>query len=548
MKQLLSLLLCVLLLLSASGCGKTSQTEAETDAATDAPETNELSVAASAPTSDFVCDDNYRVFYEIFVGSFSDSDGDGVGDLRGIINRLDYLNDGDPDSGRSLGVEGLWLTPIFQSPSYHKYDVSDYYTIDPKFGTMDDLKELVTLCHERNVKVILDLVINHTSTQCAWFTGFRTAQQTGNTASEYYNYYSHCSDGAQTAGCAYARLSGTDQYYECNFWDQMPELNYDNPAVRTAVLDVAKYYLDLGIDGFRFDAIKYIYFGDHAANADFWRWYVDELRAYKPDVYTVGECWDSDGVTDQYYPALNCFDFTTAQTGGLFAETAQHGDVDRLTAYVDQYLDRVQALRSDAMLVPFLSNHDMDRCAGYLTVASGNMKVAANLYLLCPGSPFLYYGEELGLRGSRGGSDTDANRRLAMLWGDGDTVRDPEGTTYSSSKQIETTVQDQIADKNSLYTYYKTLLMIRRANPEIARGEYTPLVFADEKLGGFLSTWEGQTVCVIHNTTLHTKTVDLAEVTDLPLALSAVIGVEGAELSGTVLTVGGQTSVVLRQP
>ena len=110
-----------------------------------------------------------RVFYEIFVGSFSDSDGDGTGDLRGIINRLDYLNDGDPTSGLSLGVEGLWLTPVFKSPSYHKYDVTDFYTVDPAFGTAEDLAELIRLCHERNVKVILDLPINHTGTDNRWY-------------------------------------------------------------------------------------------------------------------------------------------------------------------------------------------------------------------------------------------------------------------------------------------------------------------------------------------------------------------------------------------
>ena len=109
-----------------------------------------------------VMENNHRVFYEIFVGSFSDSDGDGIGDLRGIINRMDYLNDGNPESGNSLGVEGLWLTPVFLSPSYHKYDVTDYYQIDPSFGTEEDLKELIALCHERDVKLILDLPLNHT--------------------------------------------------------------------------------------------------------------------------------------------------------------------------------------------------------------------------------------------------------------------------------------------------------------------------------------------------------------------------------------------------
>ena len=116
--------------------------------------------------------DNHRVFYEIFVGSFSDSDGDGLGDLRGIINRLDYLNDGDAKSGKSLGIEGIWLSPINESPSYHKYDVADYMAIDDEFGTMDDLKELVQKCHDRGIKVIMDFVINHSSKENTWFKEF----------------------------------------------------------------------------------------------------------------------------------------------------------------------------------------------------------------------------------------------------------------------------------------------------------------------------------------------------------------------------------------
>ena len=118
-------------------------------------------------------DDNYRTFYQIFVGSFSDSNEDGIGDLRGIINRFDYLNDGDINSGKSLGIQGIWLSPIFTSPTYHKYDTTNYYEIDPKFGTMDDLKELIALCEERNVKLILDLVINHTSHMHPWFKEFK---------------------------------------------------------------------------------------------------------------------------------------------------------------------------------------------------------------------------------------------------------------------------------------------------------------------------------------------------------------------------------------
>ena len=173
--------------------------------------------------------------------------------------------------------------------------------------------------------------------------------------------------------------------------------------------------------------------------------------------------------------------------------------------------------------------------------------MAANLYLLSPGSPFIYYGEEIGLRGSRGGANTDANRRLAMLWGDGDTVQDPVGSTYDPSKQPPYAVNDLKKMSDSLYNYYKRLIMIRKANPEIARGDYTALSFPDTKAGGFAVTWEGSTVAVLHNTTNSTVKLDLSAATDLPFsALSAVIGLGGATLEGTMLTLEGQTSAVLR--
>ena len=512
-------------------------------------ENGEAAVDDVTFSSPYRTDDNCRVFYEIFVGSFSDSDGDGIGDLRGIIDRFDYLNDGDPASGLSLGVEGLWLTPIFKSPSYHKYDVSDYYTVDPRFGTEEDLRELIALCRERNVKLIIDLPINHTGSLNEWFSAFRRAHRDGDTESEYYDFYCWYDGDTETApaGRSYQQISGTNHKYECNFSGDMPELNFDNELVRQTVLDVAKYYLDMGVDGFRFDAAKYIYFGDNEKSAAFWEWYIPELKKIDPDVYTVAEVWDSDGVTDRYFPYLNCFDFTTSQVNGLIAEAAKAGNVNKYTAYVESYLRRVQAMREDAMFIPFIANHDTDRAAGYLTVASGQMKAAANLYLLSPGSPFIYYGEEIGLRGSRGGANTDANRRLAMLWGDGDTVKDPEGSSYGTANQIDSTVSLQLCDGDSLYSYYKRLIMIRTANPEIARGEYTALNIPDSKLGGFISVWNGGTVCVIHNTTISEKTLDLSTVTELPFdVLAAFIGAGEASLDGTVLTLGAQTSAVLR--
>ncbi len=542
MKRILALVLSAVLIFLLCGAGLGPQpVPLEESSAPSAVETNNVSLQPAD-----VPEDNYRVFYEIFVGSFSDSNGDGIGDLQGIINRLDYLNDGRDDSGASLGVEGLWLSPVFTSGSYHKYDVDNYYSIDPAFGTEEDLKDLITLCHERNVKIILDLVLNHTSTRNPWFESFAEAHRTGDTQDPYYDFYVYCAPGEiAPAGRTFAPLAGTDISYECNFSPDMPELNYDNESVRQAMLEVASHYLSLGVDGFRFDAAKYIYFGDNARSAAFWQWYMEQLKAIQPEIYTVAEVWDADSVTDLYYPALNCFNFTTSQTSGLIAQTAQAGNVNRYTAYVEEYLNRIHALNEDAMMVPFIANHDTDRAAGYLTTASGAMKMAANLYLLSSGSPFIYYGEELGMRGSRGGSDSDANRRLKMEWGDGDTVRDPEGADYDHDR-VDAVAAEQVADKNSLYSYYKTLIMIRKANPAICRGEYTALSLEDTKLGGFIARWEDSLVMVLHNTTHESASVPLADLTGLEICgLRAAIGAGSASLDGTDLTLDGQTSAVI---
>ncbi len=483
---------------------------------------------------------NGRVYYQIFVGSFSDSNGDGIGDLRGIINRMDYLNDGDPDSGLSLGVEGIWLSPIFTSPTYHKYDCGDYYKIDSQFGTMEDLQELIDLCHQRGVQIILDFVINHTSTSHPWFREFKSAHQNFDVDNQYYDYYTF----SETPKNGFHAL-GNGEYYEGHFSNEMPELNYDNPDVKQAMVDAAKFYLDMGVDGFRFDAAKYIYYGDNGTSAAFWKWYLGELRAIKPDIYTVAEVWDADSTTIPYYASTNCFNFTMSQVTGNVSNTAKGGNVNNFTKYIQDYLRDIKIQRKDAMLVTFIANHDTDRAAGYLNAAMGYSHMAANLSILTPGSPFIYYGEEIGMLGSRGSANTDANRRLAMLWGDGDTVRNPTGSSYKA-EQVNGTVADQLSKGDSLYNHYKKLIAIRKANPEIAYGEFKALQLPG-KAGGFLSTLEGSTVAVIHNSTTETVTIDLSQYDGVPSSvLAAVVGRGSAKLEGTILTLEGQTSIVLR--
>lgn len=501
------------------------------------PETTAGPVEMADPVND-----NYRTFYQIFVGSFSDSNGDGFGDLRGIINRFDYLNDGNMNSETSLGVQGIWLSPIFSSPSYHKYDATSYYQVDSKFGTEEDLKELAELCHSRNVKLILDLVVNHTSTRHEWFLKFKQARTNGDTTNPYYDYYTCVPKEEQVGGRTYYRVGSTDWFYEGNFSSEMPELNFDNPDVRQAVLDVAKYYLDLGIDGFRFDAVKYIYYNDAPQSVEFWQWYMDELKKINPEVYCVGECWSGESEILQYYSAMNCFNFAVSGPESVVANAARGNSLSTYTGYIASFQDKVLAANPEGIPMNFLSNHDQDRIAGSF-IQDTQMRMAANLYLLAPGSPVIYYGEEIGMKGSRGSANTDSNRRLAMLWGDGDTVKDPIGATYK--KQISTTVADQTEDENSLLRYYCKLLTIRHTYPAIARGDYDALN-CQSRLGGFVISYEGETFVLLHNVGDEALTIDLAACgLDVSQLLEA-IGAGTASLEGSTLTIAGKTSVLLK--
>lgn len=494
-------------------------------------------------------ENNNRVFYQIFTGSFSDSNGDGIGDLQGIINRLDYINDGNPNSGRSLGAQGIWLTPIFQSPSYHKYDVTDYYKIDPSFGDMSTLKTLIDECHNRNIKIILDLPINHTGNYNQWFLHFRNAHMLGDVESPYYNFYSF----KTTPEAGHQAISGSSSYYECNFSTDMPELNFDNEVVREQVLEIAKYYLDLGVDGFRFDAAKYIYYGNHEKSAEFWGWYVNELKKIKPDVYTVGEVWEtSDTITDMYYKqGLGCFNFSVAGVEGRIALAAKGGSqIVSYANYVESFYNAIKSYDKDAIMYPFITNHDMDRTAGFLPMLNKTCYMGASIEILSPGSPFIYYGDEIGIKGSRSSENTDANRRLKMRWGDNDTVRDPIGSTYEESKQTNGTVVTQLKNEQSLLTHYKKLIMIRNAYPEIHSG--TPIALNydsnNSTVGGFLYTKDGSNVAVIHNTAKNTTAkVDLSNLTSAQLkSLEIYIGSGKASLEGNILTISPLTTVILK--
>ena len=198
---------------------------------------------------------NERVFYEIFIRSFQDSDGDGIGDIQGLIDRLDYLNDGDPATDLDLGITGIWLMPPMEAHSYHGYDVTDYYAVESDYGSLADMRLLVAEAHKRGIAVLVDMVLNHTSSRHPWFTASRIGEQI------YANWYIWADDHPGYVGPwgAPAWHQAGDRYYYGVFWDGMPDLNFLNTAVTQAVYDIASFWLtDIGVDGFRLDAIKHL--------------------------------------------------------------------------------------------------------------------------------------------------------------------------------------------------------------------------------------------------------------------------------------------------
>ena len=270
------LLVLSFILLSMIGCSKNSDKE-------DIKSNDEKTQQTDNSNYEFtehelnIIDDNYRTYYEIFVYSFYDSDGDRIGDLKGVIQKLDYIKD--------MGFNGIWLMPIMPSPSYHKYDVVDYYAIDPEYGTMEDFKELVSACKERGIKLILDLVLNHTSPKHEWFktaeeylSSLPKDQEPNETECPYIGYY-NIVKGKPDSG-AYYQIKDTDYYYEGVFSQQMPDLNLANKALRKDLEEVMSYWLNLGVGGFRLDAAKEYYTGSIDKNVEVLQWVNEIGRAH----------------------------------------------------------------------------------------------------------------------------------------------------------------------------------------------------------------------------------------------------------------------------
>lgn len=414
------------------------------------------------------------VCYEVFVRSFYDSDGDGIGDLKGLVEKLDYINDGDPATASDLGATCIWLMPIAEASSYHGYDTVDYYTVDRDYGTNEDFKALVAEAERRGIAVIIDLVLNHVSREHPWFL-----DAANNPSSPYRDWFiwaptSPGYNGPWGEPVWHRSPSGSGYYYGI-FTAGMPDLNYRNPEVTAEAQRIARFWLEeMGVDGFRLDAIKHVIENgaEQENTRETYAWlreYQADLRAIKPDVFTIGEIFGGrPGVLDGYYPDQLDTYFEFAIGAGIMNAANAHDARDLMRPAVAAY----QGLPFQRY-APFLSNHDLERAMTTMGGDQGRARIAAIALLTMPGLPFIYYGEEIGMTGAK----PDERLRTPMQWsgdpGGGFSSGTPWESLQSNAGAVHVAAQSD--DPGSLLSLYRALIRLHTTTPALATGSFSPL-------------------------------------------------------------------------
>jgi len=472
------------------------------------------------------------VFYQIFVRSFYDSDGDGKGDLQGIIEKLDYLKD--------LGITGIWLTPIFGSFSYHGYDITNYYVIDDDYGTMEDFEKLVDEAHKRKIKIILDLVINHTSKKHPWFIDSAT-----NENSMYKDWYVwsdeqlpgwiNASGARQPAWNSLLDvINNSTNYYRYNkfyytaFNGTIPDLNYENPKVIEEVKNIAKFWLNKGVDGFRLDGARFIFEdgpGDKQADSPrtikFWDEFSKYCRTIKPDAYIIAEIFGGLDKKVLYYTEPNGlsavfnFEFVSAINSTLAV-----GKLTQFKLTIKNMIEAIKRIPKEFFSI-FISNHDVGRFAELVRTME-KVKIAALLQLTLPGgAPYIYYGDEIGQRegDKRIG---DAWKRNPMWWNSSQLA----GFTKNQSTwcgQMKTdsqfftnkiNVEDENNDPNSVLNFYKKLIKIRKNFVSLQKGDFVEITIDTnsdknlESVYAFIRNYENNIAIVVLNSGKNSVVID----------------------------------------
>jgi len=546
-KQLMSLLLAAVLL---AGCGASAPAQTEAPETTAPVQTAQRTEEALAQirTLGKSPDDNYRTWYEIFVYSFCDSNGDGIGDLQGVISKLDYI--------QNLGITGIWFMPVNPSQSYHKYDVADYYDIDPAYGTLADMEQLLAECESRGIKVILDLVLNHTANNHQWFL---TAAEYLGTLPEgaepdsavcpYVDYYYF---SRESNVCYYDVPGAPGWYYEGKFSPDMPDLNLANEALRADIQAIMEFWLGKGVHGFRLDAVKEFYSGNAPANVEVLSWIQQTAQSIKPDVYLVGEAWEGFGALQQYYESglTSFFAFPFGTADGKIAKVlraaGRESEVKSYAAALQQADTAYMAIHPGYIDAPFLSNHDVGRIAGFVNRDVNKIKLAGAMNLFMSGSTFIYYGEELGMIGA----GNDPSKRAPMYW---NAARDNGTTNPPPECQLPEeypcgSLEEQKNDDLSVWNYYRQAIAIRNAIPAIARGRTT----AEEALNtgcvsAFRKTTEQGSCIILMNINTEPAQVHLNSYQLWQLAATLTVGDEEVTVQEQILNLPAYGVAVLTE-
>lgn len=533
-KQIKAVALVLLVLLSCAACAGCAAKEIE-------------------PESVPLTQDNYRTYYQIVPYSFADSNGDGIGDIQGIIDKLDYI--------QGLNYDGIWLTPIHQSTTYHKYDVVDYYSVDSDFGTLEDYDRLVEECHKRGMTVLLDLVFNHTSSKNAWFEQCAYAHMREKTDNPYYNFYNFEELEKQSDLKAGWEIYQGNLAYECQFWGEMPDLNLQNVldepdgALAKELTEIMRFWLiDHDVDGFRLDAVTSYFSGNEALNLQFLTWLNNTAKSIKPDCYIVGEGSWGNPAENLRYQDSGVDSFFAFQNGKDANGNLSYSVRLEKAAYL-YLIDQDNAANAGSGIpAAFIANHDTARAYGIsmASVQTDNLKEIYGLLAMSYGTTFSYYGDEVGMSivaaGGSSGSYIDEDRRQPMPWGDSYQCKPVKGSTAAedSEKYPLGTVADQLADENSVLNYVRRANAIRRAFPQIARYVAQQVYINDQRDLCVVSKGEGdEMIYIVWNASQTAeRTYDTSSLGDVELA--ATLSADGIpKLSGSTLKIPAKSFAIL---
>ncbi|GAA4299855.1 alpha-amylase family glycosyl hydrolase [Nibribacter koreensis] len=408
---------------------------------------------------------------------------------------MDYLNDGNPTTTTDLGITGIWLMPMMESPSYHGYDVTNYYATESDYGTMAEFEEFLAAAHARGIKVIIDFVMNHSSDQHPWFQ-----QSASNNTNAYRDWYVWSNSNPGTVGPwgqnVWHQKNGS--YYYGIFYSGMPDLNWSSPQLKNTMWDITRFWLDKGVDGYRIDAVKYLdEDGSQLENTpetfNILHEFNQVAKQAKASAFTVGEAWSN---TSSVVPYVQndrldvCFEFDLALSIINSVKSNNPASLKNQLNLVNRLYPRLQ-------YATFLTNHDQNRIMDELGGNLAQMKQAASLYLTMPGVPFLYYGEEVGMQGS----GVDEDKRKPMQWTPGAKAGFTTGTPWRALNPnfAQFNVQTLAADPGSLLNHYKKLIHIRNAQPALRKGYHTELTTGNTSIFSYGRVYEQEAVIMVSN-------------------------------------------------